>query len=78
MQKSNFDLNDNIEKHLIEYGWYADQTYKEHGNVFTTTKISIKLTESNFLYHIKAFTLIRLEHKLLKCSFLVCFFRYLK
>ncbi|WP_430613575.1 hypothetical protein [Acinetobacter baumannii] len=39
MQKSNFDLNDNIEKHLIEYGWYADQTYKEHGNVFTTTKI---------------------------------------
>ncbi|MDC4671231.1 hypothetical protein OHV77_17645 [Acinetobacter baumannii] len=71
MQKSNFDLNDNIEKHLIEYGWYVDQTYKEHGNVFTTTKISIKLTESNFLYHIKAFILIRLEHKLLKCSFLV-------
>ncbi|MGQ1593242.1 Uncharacterised protein [Acinetobacter baumannii] len=25
MQKSNFDLNDNIEKHLIEYGWYAER-----------------------------------------------------
>ncbi|OTU02884.1 hypothetical protein CAT67_05470 [Acinetobacter baumannii] len=53
-------------------------TYKEHGNVFTTTQLSIKLTESNFLYQIKEVILILLEHKLLRCSSLVKFFRYLK
>ncbi|WP_266095628.1 MULTISPECIES: SUKH-3 domain-containing protein [Acinetobacter] len=25
MQKSNFDLNDDIQKYLIQYGWYAER-----------------------------------------------------
>ncbi|CAA0285338.1 SUKH-3 domain-containing protein [Acinetobacter baumannii] len=62
MQKSNFDLNDNIEKHLIEYGWYAERKI-DIKSVIETWKADNYRVFDSAIFFVQSFNELNIVHE---------------
>ena len=62
MQKSNFDLNDDIEKYLIQYGWHAERKI-DIKSVIETWKADNYRVFDSAIFFVQSFNELNIVHE---------------